>query len=145
MENLKYNIPRILIIVFCLLQLGISEVYINAINVLFVREVGFHLFLHIFLGLLASFTLIRANEPSKNNIFVTIIPVLSTVAAGYYTSWLIWSDYQMNMTRLDWNTLNLAFILIVGITTVVLIAYLIYVVVSIQVLRNQGSEKIVQA
>lgn len=109
-DDFDYHFPRWSIIVMTLLQLAFSQIHIDTIVLLFVREIGFFLFGFIFTGIIASFFLLSTKEIDRNNVGKLFIPITLTIAFGAYTLFLMWNDIQTGSTALTFATIQSSFI-----------------------------------
>lgn len=108
-DNLDYEIPRVLVAIVALMQLAFSQLHIETVVLLFVREIGFFLFGFIFAGLITSFFLISMAEIDRAGFFRVLVPLVITIAFGAYVLYLMLTD----TAQIPFSTLQMSVVLLI--------------------------------
>lgn len=115
-DNLDYEIPRILIALVALSQLAFSQTHIETVVLLFVREIGFFLFGFIFAGLISSFFLISMAEIDRAGFFRVLVPLIIAIAFGGYVLYLMLTDTaQIPFSVIQSSVISLIISLVVNV------------------------------
>ncbi len=120
MDSIFYKSTRMVLMITALIQLAVSQIHIEAITKLFVRDVGFFLFIFVITGLLVLFNLTSMGETTAGNLGMFSIMTVAAVTSGCVYMYKVWTDY-VTQTAVVWKDIQLTFI----ITAVVIAVYLI--------------------
>lgn len=93
MNTLLYRNTRSVLIATALIQLALSQIHIELITKIFIRDIGFYLFLFVIFGLLVLFNLSSMKESAAGRLGTYIIMTLATVVSGCIYAYKVWSDY----------------------------------------------------
>lgn len=93
MDTLLYRSTRTVLMATALIQLAVSQVHIEMITKLFIRDIGFYLFIFVIAGLLVLFNLTSMKETSSGRLGAFVLMTLGAVASGGVYVYKIWSDY----------------------------------------------------
>jgi len=120
MRERVFKIAKFIIMAMALGQLAISQIHIELITKLFVRDVGFFLFLFIISGLIVTFNLSAMNVENTGKMNQFIIASLAAVGSGIYFINLVVTDFitQDNLAIADIRV-SLFFVVIAVVTYLV--------------------------
>lgn len=113
-ENKLEKITKILTFIAGLSQLILSQVHIAAISKLFVREVGFYLFMFILLGIVVIPMVLAFEETRLSSYLVFLVTVAITIAIGIFTMSLIVNSLKDPQTTATMKDIQPTLILMAG-------------------------------
>ncbi|WP_234987480.1 hypothetical protein [Halolactibacillus halophilus] len=100
-------------IISVIIGLAFSQVHIAAVSLLFVREIGFYLFLFVFSSVIYLAILFGFRSWDRASVVQTVLAALATVLTGGYTILLFIQD-RADPRSVDFSEISLSFSLIVA-------------------------------
>ena len=94
MDTLLYRSTRGVLMATALIQLAVSQVHIEMITKLFIRDIGFYLFIFVIAGLLVLFNLSSMKNSASGRLGTFIVMILAAVASGLTYMYKVWSDFS---------------------------------------------------
>lgn len=132
MDTLLYRSTRMLLMATALIQLAISQIHIEMITQLFVREIGFYLFLFIISGLLILFNLTSMAQSANGRLGMYIGTTLAAIVSGVIFITKTSGDYQVQES-VTLETIQLS----LGFTLISMVIYLVGgVIVTMKCLKE---------
>ncbi|UJF15716.1 hypothetical protein LZ578_00450 [Jeotgalibaca sp. MA1X17-3] len=128
-ESKLFHIVKYIMIGVAILELALSQVHIEAITLMFIREIGFFLFLFIFASLIMIAILTSFNEWSTSNALTTLLAGLAAGGSGLYTIFLILNARQ-SARAVPFENISTSFILLVVGVSVFLIGTVILLITA---------------
>lgn len=111
-----FHIVKYIMIGVAILELALSQVHIEAITLMFIREIGFFLFLFIFASLIMVAILTSFNEWSLSNALSALLSGLAAGGSGFYTIFLILNARQ-STGAVPFENISTSFsLLVVGVS-----------------------------
>lgn len=137
--NKLEKITKILIFIAGLSQLVLSQVHIAAISKLFVREVGFYLFMFILFGIVLIPMVLSFDENHPSSFVPSLVSMLVTIGLGAFTMYLMTNSLNDPQNTATMKDLQPALLLISG---AILLDGVSFVLSAIRLLGlRQGGKK----
>ncbi len=130
MQRLGYKITLIIMALVGLLELAISKIHIEAILIMFARQVGFYLFLFILFGILLIAILTSIKALDSSDMFKLVLSSGAACGSGIYTAYLMWKDC-IEQESILFHNIQYSFILLLFGIAVYLIGTLVILGISI--------------
>lgn len=105
---------KILVFVAGISQLVLSQVHISAISKLFVKEVGFYLFMFILFGIILVPMVISFNDEHAKTYVTSILFLVVTIVLGVITVVLMNNSLSDPQTKATFQDIQWSFLLIGG-------------------------------
>lgn len=110
-----YKTIRLIVMLTALVQLAVSQIHIGMITNLFVRDIGFYLFIFIISGLLILFNLTSMKDPGAGKSQVPMMSVVTLVSLGSGITFLVktYGDFLVqDSVLLEDIQVSMAFIIV---------------------------------
>ena len=130
-----YKVTRMIMMCTALVQLALSQIHIEMITKLFVRDVGFYLFIFIISGLLILFNLTSMKDAASGRLGMYIVVTLMSLLSCSIFTLKVWGDYLVQDSVLL-EDIRLSLIFIIASAVIYLVGG---VIVLIKSLKKEGT------
>ena len=130
-----YKVTRMIMMFTALVQLALSQIHIEMITKLFVRDVGFYLFIFIISGLLILFNLTSMKDAASGRLGMYIVVTLMSLLSCSIFTLKVWGDYLVQDSVLL-EDIRLSLIFIIASAVIYLVGG---VIVLIKSLKKEGT------